>query len=92
MNLGDYSALATPIMGSDLTVGYSPTTMHADPLAQPAPVVVVAPAPTSSGVPWMLLLALAGLAWYGYKQGWFDGLFQAEEPQQVTIIKRSKAA
>lgn len=77
MNLGDYSSLASPIMGSDLTVGYSPTTMHMDPFAQPAPVVVVAPAaPASSGVPWMLLLVLAGVAYYGYKQGWFTELLE----------------
>jgi len=95
MNLGDYSALATPIMGSDMTVGYSPTTMHADPMTGlpigQAPVVVVAPAaPASSGVPWMLLLVLAGVAWYGYKQGWFAGLFESE-PESTTVIERRKA-
>lgn len=84
MNLGDYSSLAVPIMGSDrASVGYSPTTMHVDPstgltfASEAAPVVVIAPAPASSGVPWMLLLALAGVAWYGYKQGWFTEILQS---------------
>lgn len=94
MNLGDYSALGAPIVGSDMTVGYSPTTMHADPYTGApigqAPVVVVAPTPASSGVPWMLLLVLAGVAWYGYKQGWFAGLFESE-PETKTIIERRAA-
>ncbi len=89
MNLGDYSSLAVPIVGSDLTTGYSPTTMHMNPAPQSAPVVVVAPAPASSAVPWLLLLALAGVAWYGYKQGWFDGLFESEPESSMTIERRA---
>lgn len=75
-----------PIVGSDrMTVGLSPTTMHVDPVsglpesmaAAPGTTVIVQPATTapvaSSGFPW-LLLALAGVAYYGYKEGWFAEL------------------
>ncbi len=81
--IGDQnSSLAIPIVGSDaMTVGLSPTTMHVDPVSglpesqavAPGTTVVVAPAPASSGFPWMLLV-VAGVAWYGYEQGWFKGL------------------
>lgn len=96
MNLGDFnSSVASPIMGADLTAGFTPSTMHNDPYTGlpigQAPVVVIAPqAPTLSGVPWMLLLVLAGVAWYGYKQGWFAGLFEGE-PESITVIERRAA-
>lgn len=95
MNFGGFD---TGVYGSDqMTVGLSPTTMHVDPVSglpesqavAPGTTVVVAP-PTSSGVPWMLLLALTGLAWYGYKQGWFDGLFESE-PESSMVIERRAA-
>lgn len=82
MNFGGFD---TGVFGSDQTLGYSATTMHVDPVsglpesiaAAPGTTVVVAPAaPASSGFPWMLLL-LAGVAWYGYKEGWFTGLLQS---------------
>lgn len=83
MNFGGFD---TGVFGSDQTLGYSATTMHVDPVsglpetmaAAPGTTVVVAPAaPASSGVPWMLLLVVAGVAWYGYKQGWFTEILQS---------------
>jgi hypothetical protein len=62
-----------------------------NPNAAPEPPVVVVAPPTSSGVPWLLLLALAGVAWYGYKQGWFAGLFESEPGTSTTIIERRAA-
>ncbi len=97
MNFGGFD---TGVYGSDQTLGYSPTTMHVDPVSglpesqavAPGTTVVVAPsAPASSGVPWLLLLALAGVAWYGYKQGWFAGLFESEPESTMTIEKRKAA-
>ena len=101
MYLGDFnSSIAVPIVGSDyVTTGLSPTTMHVDPVSglpesqavAPGTTVVVAPAaPASSGFPWMLL-ALAGVAWYGWEQGWFKGLFQGEPETSVTIERRKAA-
>lgn len=80
-NLGDFNSdIAIPVTGSDrMTTGFSPATMHVDPVtgipfsqeaAQPAVTVVVPPA--SSGVSWLLVAALALGAWYAYKQGWFN--------------------
>lgn len=85
MNFGGFD---TGVYGSDrLTTGLSPTTMHVDPVSgfpeaqavAPGTTVIVAPstAPVASGgVPWMLLLMLAGVGYYGYKQGWFTELLQ----------------
>lgn len=92
------SSVAVPIVGSDrVTTGYSPTTMHVDPVTgvpfdQEAAntTVIVQPVPASSGMSWMLILALAGIAYYGYKQGWFDGLFESE-PESTTVIERRAA-
>ena len=83
MRLGDVATnLDVPIVGSDvLTVGFSPTTMHIDPVsgltfaqdaanAQAAAAAASAPAATS-GVPWFWLLLIGGVGWYAYSQGWF---------------------
>lgn len=92
--IGDFSNLAVPIVGSDMiTTGLSPTTMHVDPVSglpesqavAPGTTVVVAPAvPSPSGFPWMLL-ALAGVAWYGWEQGWFAGLLEQFQSKGATI-------
>lgn len=75
MTLGTLSPdLVTPILGSDaLTVGLSPTSMHADPSGLSAPVAVIV-APASSGISLWMLVALALGGWYAYKQGWLGGL------------------
>ena len=95
MNFGGFNA---GVYGSDqMTVGLSPTTMHVDPVSglpeaqavAPGTTVVVAPTPASGGVPWMLLLVLAGVAWYGYKQGWFAGLFESEPETSMVIERRA---
>lgn len=83
MYLGsDFNSI--PVVGSDrVTTGLSPVTMHVDPVsglpetmaASPGTTVIVqSAAPVASGgVPWMLL-ALAGVAYYGYREGWFTEL------------------
>ena len=89
MYLGDFNSdIAVPIVGSDaMTTGLSPTTMHVDPVSglpeamavAPGTTVVVTPAaaaPASSGMSPLFLIALAGVAWYGYKQGWFTEILQ----------------
>lgn len=89
--------VAVPIVGSDrITQGLSPTTMHVDPVsglpmteALAVPVAVVQPA--SSGVPWVLLLIVAGVAWYGWEHGWFKGLVGSGS-ETTTITKRRIAA
>lgn len=83
--IGDNSSVAVPITGSDrMTTGYSPSTMHVDPTtgmdyaseaAQPAVTVVVQPASGLS--PMLIFAALALVAWYGYKQGWFTEILQS---------------
>lgn len=87
------SNLGIPIVGSDyVTTGLSPTTMHVDPVSglpeaqavAPGTTVVVAPAAASSGFPWMLL-ALAGVAWYGWEHGWFKWLLEQFETKGATI-------
>jgi hypothetical protein len=60
-----------PIVGSDqLTMGLTPTSMHANPgaLAVVPVATVAAPASGSSSLVWIALLALAG--WYAWKKGW----------------------
>jgi len=83
--LGDNSSVAVPIVGSDrATIGFSPTTMHVDPVSglpeaqavAPGTTVVVA-APASSGPSIWLLGALAFGAWYAYEHGWFQKALDA---------------
>jgi hypothetical protein len=75
------SSVAVPIVGSDrITTGYSPSTMHVDPVsgipfeqeAAQAAVIVVQPA--SHGVSLWLIAALALGAWWAYRQGWFTSM------------------
>jgi hypothetical protein len=78
MMLGDFSTdiAYAPIRGSDrLTVGLTPSTMHANPgidpsaaVAMPASVAAVPAAASSSSLIWIAILAFA--AWYAWKKGW----------------------
>ncbi len=66
-----------------MTQGYSPATMHVDPVtgvpytSEAAPGVTVVVAPVSSGPSIWLLAALALGAWYAYKQGWLSGILNS---------------
>lgn len=90
MNLGLItSAASQPITGSDMvTTGYSPDTMHVNPVTgvpfydeqqaaiaaqQAAAVAAAQPQGMSTGT-LILLAAVAWGAWYGYKHGWFNDI------------------
>lgn len=91
MYLGDFnSAVAVPITGSDrVTTGYSPSTMHIDPvtgipfgqeLVMPVDAVVLPLPlqPASNGLsPLIMFVVVGAIAWYGYKQGWFTEILQS---------------
>jgi len=86
----DTTTAATPVVGADQTVGLSPDTMHVDPtsstpyydeaVAAQQAALAAQQAAQSSGPSLMTFVVLAGAAWlayYGWHEGWFDGLLKS---------------
>lgn len=86
----DTTTASQPVTGADLTVGLSPDTMHVDPTTQvpyydqavaaQQAALTAQQASTQTGPSLMTLVLLAGAAWlayYGWHEGWFDGLLKS---------------